>query len=128
MSHRVLACCLIALGLATASASAQDMVPPKLVKVLPVFFVPKGEEAPTAEQSKQLMQHLKMAQTRYAELLPGKITFAIAEEKPRVYRSKNGLEFLRKQAEGAAPQMVSELLTEYKLTRFNCPYVLLTSR
>ena len=126
MSPRSLAYCLIALGFASAPATAQDMVPPKRIEVLPIFFVPRGEDGPTAEQSNRLVQHLEMARTRYRELLPNKITFAIADEKPRVYHSKNGLEFLRKQDEGAAPQIVSELLTEYKRTRFNCPYILLT--
>lgn len=107
MSPRLLACCFIALGFSTASASAQDMVPPKLIKVLPIFFVPKGEDGPTAEQSKRLVQHLEMARARYRELLPNKSTFTIADEQPRVYRSKNTLDFLRDQPEGAAPQMTS---------------------
>lgn len=117
---------LFALALVVPAAAAQELVPPKRVEVLPIFVVPKGEDGPSEEQSQRLMQHLTMAQERYRELLPNKVTFAIAEKKPRVYRSKNGLDFFRKQEEGGAPQVVSELLNEYKWTRFNCPFVLLT--
>jgi hypothetical protein len=71
------------------------------------------------------MKHVEWARTRYKELLRDQDTFAVAEEKPRVYRSGRELAFYREQKDGAAPQIVDELLTEWKLTRFNCPYVLL---
>lgn len=116
---------LLTVGLVTGNGRAQEAVPPRSVKVLPVFFVPKGEDAPTEEQSKKLMKHLDWAQKRYKELLRDQDTFAIAEEKPRVYKSSRPLAFYREQAEGVAPHAVGELLAEWKLTRFNCPYVLL---
>jgi hypothetical protein len=115
---------LLAVGLVPGSGRAQEAVPPRSVKVLPVFFVPKGEAAPTDEQSNRLVKHLEWARARYKELLRGQETFAIAEEKPRVYRSTRELAFYREQPDGAAPHLVDELLTEWKLTRFNCPYVL----
>jgi hypothetical protein len=116
---------LLALALTAGNTRAQDALPPRSVKVLPVFFVPKGETAPTEDQSKRLMKHLEWARTRYKELLRDQDTFAIAEEKPRVYQSRRELAFYREQKDGAAPHLVDELLTEWKLTRFNCPYVLL---
>src|SRR5262245_48304069 len=115
---------LVAASLFSGGGSAQDVVPPRSVKVLPVFFVPKGEAAPTDEQTNRLVKHLEWARTRYKELLRDQDTFAIAEEKPRVYQSSRALEFYREQPDGAAPHLVDELLTEWKLTRFNCPYVL----
>ncbi|MBA4191608.1 MAG: hypothetical protein C0467_26820 [Planctomycetaceae bacterium] len=104
---------------------AQEATPPRAVKVLPVFFVPKDETPPTDEQSKTLMRHVEWAQKRYKELLRDRDTFAVAEEKPRVYQSNRPLAFYREGKEGAAPHLVDELLTEWKHTRFNCPYVLL---
>lgn len=115
---------LLALALA-APSQAQEATPPRAVKVLPVFFVPKGEAAPTAEQSKTLMKHVEWSQKRYKELLRDRDTFAIAEEKPRVFQSSRPLAFYREGKEGAAPFLVDELLTEWKQTRFNCPYVML---
>ncbi len=114
-----------ALGLLASIVRGQEAVPPKEIKVLPVFFVPKGEDAPAAEQTKRLAQHLEWSRKRYGELLPNKATFAVADEKPRVYRSKNALSYYRTQPEGSAPQVVGELLADLKATRFNCPYVLL---
>jgi hypothetical protein len=116
---------LLALGFVAENGRAQEAVPPRSVKVLPVFFVPKGEAAPTDEQSKKLVKHLEWSQKRYKELLRDQDTFAIAEEKPRVFQSGRPLGFYREQKDGAAPHLADELLTEWKLTRFNCPYVLL---
>src|SRR5215468_7349563 len=96
---------ILTVGL-SGNGRAQDATPPRSVKVLPVFFVPKGEAAPTDEQSKKLMKHLEWAQTRYKELLRNQDTFAIAEEKPRVYQSARALDFYREQKDGAAPHIV----------------------
>lgn len=115
----------LVLGFVAGVIHAQEAPPPKTVKVLPVFFVPKGGTAPTDEQSKKLMKHVEWSQTRYKELLRDRDTFAIAEEKPRVFQSARPLDFFREQKDGAAPYLVDELLTEWKLTRFNCPYVML---
>src|SRR5262245_5418660 len=57
--RRLIAWPLLAVGLVSGSGRAQDVVPPRSVKVLPVFFVPKGEVAPTDEQSKRLVKHLE---------------------------------------------------------------------
>src|SRR5687767_10519005 len=102
MSRRLLFGSLLAIGLVAGNARAQEAVPPRSVKVLPVFFVPKGEAAPTDEQGKKLMKHLEWAQKRYKELLRDQDTFAVAEEKPRVYQSSRALDFYREQKDGAA--------------------------
>jgi hypothetical protein len=106
-------------------AAEQPALPPRTISVLPVFFVPTGQPSPSQDLSKRLMRHLKWAQTRYRELLGHGTTFAIAKEKPRVYRSHRPLDFYRAQPEQSAPQMVSELLIALNCNRFNCPFVLL---
>ncbi|MDD2716485.1 MAG: hypothetical protein PHW04_11405 [Candidatus Wallbacteria bacterium] len=108
-----------------AGAEGQEAVPPHSVKVLPVFFIPKGEPAPTNDQAERLMKHLVWSQTRYRELLRNQDSFAIAEDGLRIYQSARPLAFYREQPEGSAPQVVSELLAELKCTRYNCPYILL---
>jgi hypothetical protein len=106
-------------------AAEQEAAPPRAVSVLPVFFVPAGQQSPSQDQLKRLMRHLKWSQTRYRELLGHGTTFAIAEQKPRVYRSQRPLEFYRAQPESSAPQIVGELLTAFSYNRFNCPFILL---
>lgn len=120
-----LAAAVLLIAAASRPAAAQEATAPREVKVLPVFFVPKGELPPTDAQSKKLMRHLEWARTRYREMLGGRDTFAVAEAKPRVYRASEPLAFYRNQAESSAPRVVSELLKDLKLTRYNCPYVLL---
>jgi len=100
-------------------------IPPREVMVLPVFFIPNGEFAPTDDQTERLMRHLNWSQTRYRELLIDQATFAAAEQKPRVYQSERDLVFYEAQPEDSAPQVVSELLDELNFTRYNCPYILL---
>ncbi len=126
LRRSISAVALFAILLPATIGRAEDAIPPKEIRVLPVFFVPKGEDAPTADQSAKLVQHLEAARKRYRELLSDRDTFAIADGKPRVYRSKNALAFLRTQLEGGAPQVVSELLADLKVNRYNCPYILLT--
>jgi hypothetical protein len=115
----------LALCVLAAAARGQNAVPPRHVEVLPVFFVPKGEAAPTEDQAKRLVRHLEWCRTRYREMLRDRCTFAIAAGEPRVYRADRPLAFYRAQPEDAAPQIASELLTELKYNRCNCPYSLL---
>jgi hypothetical protein len=110
---------------AAGGTHAHDFLPPRLVKVLPVFFVPRGEAPPTAAQSAKLMRHLEWARRRYAEMLPGRETFAVEEGKPRIYRSTKPLAFYTKQPSADVPQLVGELLTDVNYNRYNCPYVFL---
>jgi len=116
---------VLAIGLLAGLTPSQDVVPPHDVKVLAVFFVPTDENAPTDNQSQRLMRHLDWCRTRYRQLLGDQVTFPVAEQKPRVYRSARPLGFYRIQPEASAPQVASELLTDLKYNRYNCPYVLL---
>jgi hypothetical protein len=116
---------ILAAGIVAEAGRAQEATSPRLVKVLPVFFVPKGESPPSEDQTKRLVKHLKWSQQRYKELLLDRDTFALAEAGPRVYESTRGLAFYRDKPEDTAGHLVDELLTESKATRFNCPYVLL---
>lgn len=111
--------------MSVAAARGEDVTSPRQVKVLPIFFVPKGEQAPTPEQSQKLMRHLEWSQSRYAELLPARITFVIAEQKPRAYRSDRDLNAYRAMGEEFGPQVVIELLESLKVNRYTCPYILL---
>ena len=123
-SHAVFVIVLVSImGMAVGAVKAENAVAPRSVKVLPVFFVPKGETEPTTDQMTRMMAHLEWSRTRYQELLGD--TFEIAEPKPRVYHSEEPLDFYRAQPEGAAPQFVSELLKAYGYNRYTCPYIIL---
>lgn len=100
---------------------AEDYCPPKEVKVLAVFFVPKGERPPTQVQAAKLLRHLTWAQKQYKDMLKGRDTFTLVPGEPKVYTAEQGLAYYRRQPEGGAPQMVSELLGRYKYNRYNCP-------
>ncbi|MCY2989316.1 MAG: hypothetical protein NTY19_15785 [Planctomycetota bacterium] len=106
-----------------ASAGDLDVALPERVSVMPVFFIPKGEIAPTKEQKLRFTAHLKWTQKRYRELLGDRDTFQIAKEVPDLCQGKKPQKFYREQPEDGAPEMVGELLDHYKLNRFNCPYV-----
>ncbi len=107
----------------SSAGFAADYRPPKEVKVLPVFFVVKGESSPTEQQAATLQKHLAWAQTRYKQMLKGRDTFALAASKPQVYHAEHDAAYYRAQSEGAAPQMVDELLRHYKYNRYNCPLI-----
>ena len=106
-------------------APALSIEPPEQVEVLPVFVVPRGEAPPTLEQTRRLVEHLKLCQRRYEAMLGRRDTFRLAEGPMRVHRSGSTLAELRRLPEDAAPELVGALLTEFKLNRFNCPYVFL---
>jgi hypothetical protein len=116
---------MAALLTAPAPAAEQEATAPREVKVLPYFFVPRGEVGPTDAQSKKLTRHLEWTRTRYREMLGGRDTFAVAETTPRVFRASEPLSFYHNETKDYAAQMVSELLRELKLNRCNCPYVFL---
>ena len=110
--------------LAMSSPSfGDDLQPPKEVKVLPVFFVAKGEASPTKQQTANLEKHIAWTQKRYKQMLKGRDTFALAAERPQVYVAEHDADYYRSQPEGAAPQMADELLRHYKYNRYNCPLV-----
>ncbi len=112
---------LFAVGVADARAM-EDYIPPKRVSVLAVFVVPKDEKPPTEEEKAQLLKHLKWTQTRYREMLKGRDTFTLAPGEPPVLEAKFPGPAYDTMPEGAAPQLVSEVLDALHLTRFNAPY------
>src|SRR5450755_3261591 len=67
--------------------TAADYDLPERVEVMPVFFVPKGEQPPTSSQKSRLRDHVIWCQKRYREMLGGRDTFAIATGGPSTYRS-----------------------------------------
>jgi hypothetical protein len=95
------------------------------VKVLPVFFVPKGEAKPTRAEAVGLQRHLSWSQRRFREMLDGKSTFEIEGDRPEVYMAEKGLAFYRRQPEGGAPAMVDELLRWKNTDRFSCNRIFL---
>ena len=97
---------------------------PLRVGVLPLFFVPKGEQEPSNDESDRLIRHAQWSQKRYGEFLGGR-TFELAAGNPVVYRASHDLAFYRKQPEGAAPQLVAELLQHFKVSRTSCRSVYL---
>jgi hypothetical protein len=117
---------VVAVSLQAGGVRGQEAFPPREVKVLPVFFVPKGGPEPTEDQIKRLLKHLTWSQDRYRELLRNQGTFAAEGKKPRVHRFGRPLESFRGQPDELASEIVGELLGDLKFTRYNCPYVLLT--
>lgn len=113
---------VVILFFATRGVSGADYSLPEHVAVLPVAFVPRDEQEPTAEQKQQFLKHIFWTQQRYQELLRGD-TFQISGKDVQVVRAEEGLDFYRKAPENGAPNVVAELLKHYRLTRFNCPYV-----
>ncbi len=96
---------------------------PNHIKVMPLFFVPRGEGGPTADQKARFMRHMLWAQRRYHELLSGRDTFQLATEQPQVYQGKHTLQSYQERARRDAPEFTAELLNHYGVTRFTCPYI-----
>lgn len=116
---------LISAACPDALSAADEFLPPEEVSVLPVFFVPSDQPAPTEEQKQKLMQHLEWAQTRFQEMLGGRSTFRIARSEPSVYEAKEKIAFYKLQPEGGAPAFTGELLSKLGMNRYQCPFVLL---
>lgn len=118
----LLVCVLIAGLAATARlASAADYTLPDRVQVLPVAFVCTDEKPPTPDESALFLRHLHWTRDRYREML--RDTFELAGEELKVVSGQKPLDYYRPGPERGAPEIVSELLTHFRLTRFNCPYV-----
>lgn len=113
-----------ALAAVAPSDALTSKTPPERVEVLPVFFVPQGQQPPAKPQIEEVMAHLRWAQTRYAELLR-QDTFAIAEQGPKIYLSSHPASFYRDELVGSAAQFTSELLEDLHFNRFTCPFVFL---
>jgi hypothetical protein len=115
--------CAITVLVLSSRGFGNDYRPPDEVKVLPVFFVAKDESPPTKRQEASLQKHVTWAQTRYKQMLKGRGTFALAAGEPQVYHAEHDAVYYRAQSEGAAPQIVDELLRRYKYNRYNCPLI-----
>ena len=119
---------LVGLSLAAEVAGAEDPRTaasyslPKQVSVMPVAFVPADEKSPTTEQKNAFLKHIEWTQRRYRELLGGD-TFELTGRTVTVVRGRRPLAFYHKAKENGAPEVTAELLTHFKVTRFNCPYV-----
>jgi hypothetical protein len=123
MQRFALLFCVTASLILPSPAFGEDYRPPKEVKVLPLFFVAKGESPPGERQIADLQKHMTWAQTRYKEMLKERDTFKLVEGKPQFYLAKHDTAYYRAQDQGAAPQMVDELLRHYKYNRYNCPLI-----
>jgi hypothetical protein len=99
---------------------------PERISVLPIFLVPADESAPTESQNRALEKHLEICRERYAAMLGNGDGFLVAHGDPKVVPSRKTLRELHALPEDAAPEIVAILLAEFKVSRFTCPYVLLT--
>jgi hypothetical protein len=107
----------------SAEAGGDEYRPPARVKVQPVFFVAKGERAPSDRQVDELLRHLQWTQARYKELLQGRDTFTLADGRPQVYLGDRESAFYRQSPGGGASEFVCELLRRDKCNRYNCPSI-----
>jgi hypothetical protein len=104
----------------SARAGGDECHSPARVRVQPVFFVAKGERAPTDRQAGELLRHLRWTQARYKELLHGRDTFTLAEGNPQVYLGERESAFYRQSPGDGASEYVCELLRRDKCNRYNC--------
>jgi hypothetical protein len=100
---------------------------PERVRVLPVFFVPLGQPAPTQTQIDKLQKHVTITQQRYSEMLGGRDTFEIEGTEPHIVRNRLSLPALKTKVEEQkfSAYMLALLFSKYKVNRFNCPYIFL---
>jgi len=101
-------------------------IPPQRVAVLPCFFVPRGASRPDEARIDALARHLDWARTRYAELLPGRATFALAAESVQVIESPYDIEFFRHAKDAGLAQIGAEILHHLGYNRYTCPYICFT--
>ena len=92
------------------------------VVVRPVLYLAADAPIPTEVQRQRLVRYLKIAQSRYFELLEGMDTFEL-ELTCQVFRSSADAKSLKLKPNGAAEFVVNELLRHDHKTRWSCPYV-----
>jgi len=93
------------------------------VTVLPVFFIPQDQAAPTQSERDLLRRHLEIAQTRYRQMLCDRDTFSLSKRLLE-YRSPHPLEYYRNEADRGASKYLQEVMAKLDVNGFNCPYVL----
>lgn len=109
-------CSLCSFGL-----NAADALPAR-VSVMPIAFVPNDQPRPTTTEKATFLKHIRWAQRRYAELLDGD-TFMLAKSKVEVVPGRRSLDEYGNASERGAPDLVSELLDHFDVSRFENPYV-----
>jgi hypothetical protein len=110
------------------TALGMDLRCPNLIKVLPVFIVPKGEKPPTRDRLTRFMRHLELSRTRYYEMLSKRGTLAIAKTSPDIVQVKHPISYYHTEKGEAGSDLLktgltSELLEHFGFNRFNCPYL-----
>lgn len=108
-------------GNAAVVWSAESQLPER-VAVMPVAFIPSDQKPPTATEKAVFLKHIQWTQRRFRELLAGE-TFDIAKPLVTIVKGRRPLDYYRNANEGGAPEIVSELLTHFKVSRFECPHV-----
>ena len=99
---------------------------PEHVKVMPVFFVPKGEKRPSKHQIQKLTKHLRLSQRYYRKLLKNRDTFEIEKKPPLIIHGKYpvGHYESKEYPSRVSYEVFSEVFAKCGWNRFNCPYVL----
>ncbi len=101
-------------------------LPPPSVTVLPCFFVPRGEHPPSDKQVLRLLQHLEMAQSRFAEIFNGQDTFRISSEPQKIIAYTYDLTFFRNLQKREEHHISGYVLNALNHNRYSCPYICLT--
>ena len=112
---------LVVLLMLSRQAAAAEYSLPSRVSVLPVAFVPKGEANPSDEQRTSFIEHIQWTQRRYEQLLGD--TFHIDKLAVEIVAGQRPLDYYRNARERGAPDIMSELLNHFEVSRFQCPYV-----
>lgn len=97
-------------------------VPPKSVAVLPVFAVAIDQTLPKAEEISRFNRHLKLSQSRFFEMTGGFDTFEIKDGYV-VINLRHPLSFYKAQSEDGAPEILAEILSALRVSRFSAPWV-----
>ena len=108
---------------ADAATPAEPYIPPGQIEVMPVFFVPSGESAPSADQKARLLKHLEWARQRYQEMLGGRDTFRLASSSSLVFRAGRPVTAY-KDPETGPSELMFDLLDHFGANRFTLPYIL----
>jgi hypothetical protein len=108
----------------TAFWSGRSLPYLQAVRVLPIYYVPAGQKPPSESLRAAFTRHLKIAQARYAELLPQRITFALTDGPARIIHGREDLAWARKDYKAEAKSMTCEILRGLDVTQLTCPWVL----
>jgi hypothetical protein len=103
-------------------AHEEDEIPRHL-SVLPVFFVPDGETAPTPQHIDMVVRHLEIAQGCYKKMLKERDTFSIADLEPQILQDRFTLPHLKKLDDKLSQYLINRLFKNFTVNRFNCPFV-----